>query len=61
VVVEALIKTDRGGKALNKGIGGFAETAAPGFFGGCGLVRVFLIRHGLSFLLSRQCRATGDA
>ncbi len=60
MVIQALIKTHRGGEAFNKGIGRLAEAATPGFFGGCGLVRLFLIRHGLSFLLTARHHHAGN-
>ena len=38
--IKALIKVDRGGKALDKGIGGLLKTAAPEAIAGCFLFAV---------------------
>ena len=59
VMVQALVKSHRCSKFFNKGIGGFTEAPAPGFFRACGLVRLFLIRHGLSFLLTARHHLAG--
>ena len=59
VMVQALVKSHGCGKFFNKGIGGFTEASAPGFFRACGLVRLFLIRHGLSFLLTARHHLAG--
>src|SRR5690554_2867105 len=52
VVIQALIEPDRCSKALHKCVGGLAEASTPWLFGGCGLIRLFLVRHGVGTLVT---------